>query len=214
MDLGDHATDFRFLVRDRAGQFTASFDAALAGAGIEAVKIPPRSPTANAYAERFALTARTEVTDMQAAGRSIAGYLALFRGRRRRPARPRGDLRVRQAGHHHLSTGLRPTRAGRSGAISLLRLLACCAPEQIPLTLLLQPRPELVPALDPDVARLLLPLLDDPLAADGAVAALRARSISPPAEGAVSVHRLVPGRDPRPAETMTRPMRGGRPPGQ
>jgi transposase InsO family protein len=47
MDLGDHATDFRFLVRDRAGQFTASFDATLAGAGIEAVKIPPRSPRAN-----------------------------------------------------------------------------------------------------------------------------------------------------------------------
>jgi transposase InsO family protein len=63
MNLGDRAADFRFLVRDRAGQFTASFDAVLAGAGIEAVKIPPRSPRANAYAERFVLTARTEVTD-------------------------------------------------------------------------------------------------------------------------------------------------------
>jgi putative transposase len=63
MDLGDRAADFRFLVRDRAGQFSASFDAVLAGAGIEAVKIPPKSPRANAYAERFVLTARTEVTD-------------------------------------------------------------------------------------------------------------------------------------------------------
>ena len=63
MDLGDRAADFRFLVRDRAGQFTASFDAVLASAGIQAVKIPPRSPRANAYAERFVLTARTEVTD-------------------------------------------------------------------------------------------------------------------------------------------------------
>ena len=63
MELGDRATDFMFLVRDRAGQFTADFDAVLADARIEVAKIPPRSPRANCYAERFVLTARTEITD-------------------------------------------------------------------------------------------------------------------------------------------------------
>jgi putative transposase len=63
MDLDDRATSFQFLVRDRAGQFTTSFDAVLAGAGIDTVKIPPRCPRANCFAERFVLTARTELTD-------------------------------------------------------------------------------------------------------------------------------------------------------
>jgi transposase InsO family protein len=63
VDLGDRGADFQFLVRDRAGQFTDSFDAVLAVAGIQAVKIPPRSPRANAFAKRFVLTARTEATN-------------------------------------------------------------------------------------------------------------------------------------------------------
>jgi putative transposase len=63
MDLDERAVTFRFLVRDRASQFTASFDAALAGAGIDTVKSPPRCPRANCFAERFVLTVRTELTD-------------------------------------------------------------------------------------------------------------------------------------------------------
>jgi transposase InsO family protein len=107
MDLGDHTADFQFLIRDRAGQFTASFDAVFTAAGIEAVKIPPRSPRANAYAERFVLTARTEITDrMLIFGerhlRSVlAEYEAHYNGRRPhrsrqlrppRPDHPAADL--------------------------------------------------------------------------------------------------------------------------
>jgi putative transposase len=100
MDLGDRAADFRFLIRDRAGQFTVAFDAVLADAGIEAVKIPPQSPRANAHAERFVLTARTEVTDRmlifgQRHLRTVLDeYTAHYngrrphRGRQLRPPRP------------------------------------------------------------------------------------------------------------------------------
>jgi putative transposase len=121
MDLGDRAADFRFLVRDRAGQFTASFDAVLAGIGIEAVKIPPRSPRANAYAERFVLTARTEVTDrMLIFGerhlRSVlAGYARHYNGRRPhrsrelrppRPDHPTADLSQKRIKRRPILGGL------------------------------------------------------------------------------------------------------------
>jgi transposase InsO family protein len=63
LELGERAAAFRYLVRDRAGQFTAAFDTVLTDAGITVLKIPPRTPRANAYAERFVLTIRTELTD-------------------------------------------------------------------------------------------------------------------------------------------------------
>jgi putative transposase len=93
MDLGDRTVGFRFLVRDRAGQFSASFDAVLADAGIQAVKNPPRSPRANAYTERFVLTARTEVTDQMLifGERHLRTILAEYEGHYngRRPHRSR-----------------------------------------------------------------------------------------------------------------------------
>jgi hypothetical protein len=83
-------------------------------------------------------------------------------------------------------------RQAAPGAVGLLRLLAFCAPEAVPLRQLLQPRPDLAGQLGEQVAPVVVPLLEDPLATGDAIAALRRYSlISPPAAGSVSVHRLV-----------------------
>jgi hypothetical protein len=44
MDLGEHATRFKFLIRDRDSKFTAVFDEVLAGDGMRIIKTPVRSP--------------------------------------------------------------------------------------------------------------------------------------------------------------------------
>jgi hypothetical protein len=46
MDLGQRAASVKFLIRDRAGQFSSSFDAVLTAEGIRIVASPPQSPKA------------------------------------------------------------------------------------------------------------------------------------------------------------------------
>ena len=109
---------------------------------------------------------------IQANGDSLAGYLALFRRRR-------ADMLARGAPTSDKKTvatvwtlAFEDLRQRAPSAVGLLRLLAYCAPEAIPLRLLLEPRSGLGDQFGPEVAPVLVPLLDE-VAARDAIAALR-----------------------------------------
>jgi transposase len=63
MDLGQLTASIKFLIRDRAGQFTDSFDAVFAVGGIRILPSPPQAPRANAVCERMIGTLRRELFD-------------------------------------------------------------------------------------------------------------------------------------------------------
>jgi transposase InsO family protein len=53
----------RYLIHDRDPLFTAEFLKMLGGVGMRSVKLPPRSPNLNAYAERFVRTIKEACLD-------------------------------------------------------------------------------------------------------------------------------------------------------
>ena len=56
-------TGKRYLIHDRDPLFTQDFLSILAASGVKSVKLPPRSPNLNAYAERFVRTIKESCLD-------------------------------------------------------------------------------------------------------------------------------------------------------
>ncbi len=102
MDLGQRAASIKFLIRDRAGQFTGSFDAVFQADGIRILASPPQAPRANAICERMIGTLRRELFDRllivneRHLRRVLTDYLRHYNAAR--PHRALGQLAPAQAG--------------------------------------------------------------------------------------------------------------------
>jgi transposase InsO family protein len=69
-----------FLLHDRDPRFTDAFSDTLAAAGVETVRLPPRSPNLNAFAERFVRTIKESCLDrvILVGERSLRGAIHEF----------------------------------------------------------------------------------------------------------------------------------------
>ena len=91
MDLGRLTTPVKFLIRDRAGQFTGCFDAVFTAEGVRILASPPQAPGANAICERIIGTLRRELFDRSLIVRErhlrrvLAEYLRHYNTARRSP---------------------------------------------------------------------------------------------------------------------------------
>jgi hypothetical protein len=145
---------------------------------------------------------------IQAAGISLAGYLSVFRDRRAELL-ARGEAPARHPAGVTATLGLALSglEAEAPASAGLLRLLACLAPEPVPIGLLLSDA-QIADRLVPEIAAVVGSLLGDPIATGVAVAALRRFSLE-----RVFCARLMRG-DPLWASDLCRDALASAPDGQ
>ena len=101
MDVGQRVASVKFLIRDRAGQFTGSFDAVFQAEAIRILASPPQAPRANAICERMigtlrrALFDRLLIVNERHLRRVLTEYLRHYNAAR--PHRALGQLAPAQA---------------------------------------------------------------------------------------------------------------------
>jgi hypothetical protein len=129
---------------------------------------------------------------LQVTGETVPAYLTAFRRQRMSLLSRSEPAGYRQTVATTWILALGQLRHSHPRAVGLLNLLACCAPEAIPVRLLLQPAPRQAAGFGADVSPVLGPLAGDPLELNDAIAALRRYSlVSLAGDGLVTVHRLV-----------------------
>jgi hypothetical protein len=81
MQLGDEQP-FRFLIRDRDSKFSHAFDEVFRSEGIKVTRTPVQAPNANAFAERWVRTVRSDCLDriLILGRRHLEHVLRLYRG--------------------------------------------------------------------------------------------------------------------------------------
>ena len=148
MDPGQLPTSVKFLIRDRAGQFTGCFDAVFTAAGIRILASPPQAPRANAICERMIGTLRREVFDRllivneHHLRRVLTGYLLHYNTAR--PHRALGQLAPAQAdtrppqinlAEHRIRRKTSPWRTHARVPDRRLTATPCCEKEQVTTTI-------------------------------------------------------------------------------
>ena len=100
---------FRLLVRDRDAKFTAAFDTVVQSERIRVILTPIRTPVANAYAERFVRTIRSECLDWilirseRHLQRVVCEYLAHYNATTTSGSLPDSQIRILAPHTLHIS---------------------------------------------------------------------------------------------------------------